>query len=50
MTLTASSAEGRMCGCALKLAAASRAALMSACLAVDGTVPDPKDGICHATP
>ncbi len=23
---------------------------MSACLAVDGTVLDPKDGICHATP
>lgn len=23
---------------------------MSACLAVDKTVLDPKDGICHATP
>ena len=34
----------------VKLATARGAALMSACLAVDGTVLDPKDGICHATP
>ena len=34
----------------VKLARARGAALMSACLAVDGTVLVPKDGICHATP
>ena len=33
-----------------KLATAGGAVLMSACLAVDGTVLDPKDGICRATP
>lgn len=34
----------------LKTGYSQRGTLMSACLAVDKTVLDPKDGICHATP
>ncbi len=34
----------------LKTGYSQRGSLMSACLAVDKTVLDPKDGICHATP